>query len=72
MAKHNIDGLLKKALGRIHVALLAEHRVNQIAITIDGSIERAPFPFFDVDRGFINVPGDSCLSTSFCPQRVPF
>ena len=47
----------------------AQHRVYHIAITIDGSKEIAPFPY-DVDIGFINVPGDSSLSTSFCPQSI--
>src|SRR6266566_397715 len=41
----------------------ARHRVNHIAIAIDGSIQIAPFPF-DVDVGFINVPGPSYLPTS--------
>ena len=34
-----------------------------MAIAIDGPIERAPFPF-DVDVGFINVPGPPRLPSS--------
>ncbi len=53
---NHLDSLLEKTLGRFHVSLLAQHRVHHIAIPIDGAIERAPFPF-DVDVGFIDVPG---------------
>ena len=65
----DVDSLLEKALGCLHISLLAEHRINQIAISIDGSIEIAPFSF-DVDVGLINIPGSPCLSTSFGTQLV--
>ena len=41
----DIDSLLEKALGCLHVSLLTEHGINQIPIAIDGPIEIAPFPF---------------------------
>ncbi len=41
---NNIDSLLKETLRRLHVSLLAQHRVDQIAIPIDGPIEVAPVP----------------------------
>src|SRR5438132_13761087 len=63
------DGLLEKALGRFHVSLFAEHRVNQVAIPIDGSIQVAPFPF-DVDVGFIHIPRPPCLPTSLDTQLL--
>ena len=55
---------LKKVLSRLDVPLLAQHRVHQIAIVVDGSIERAPFPM-DFDRGFTDVPGFPGLLLSF-------
>ncbi len=41
---NRLNCLLEKALGRLHGALLAEHRINQIAIPIDGPIEITPLP----------------------------
>jgi hypothetical protein len=35
-------GLLEKALSGVHISLLAEHGVNQIAILINGTIQGAP------------------------------
>ena len=64
-----INGLLEKALGRLHISLLAEHRINQIAISIDGPIEVAPFPL-DVDIAFIHIPGPRFLLTSFGTQLI--
>ncbi|SRR6266498_529558 len=42
---------------------------SQVAIPINGPIEITPFPF-DVDVGFIHIPGPPCLTSSFCPQLV--
>jgi hypothetical protein len=64
------DGLRRsKRLAASISRFSTRHRSNQMAIPIDGAIQMAPCPF-DVDIGFINVPGNSCLSTSFCPQLV--
>ncbi len=60
------NGLLEKALGRLQVSLLVEQGIDQIAILIDGAIEIAPFPF-DVDVGFINVPGWALLAHVVSP-----
>jgi hypothetical protein len=61
--------LLEKLLCSIHIAFLAYHRVNQVSITINGTIERAPVPVhFDVR--FIDMPGGSCLSMSLFPSLV--
>jgi len=38
-------------------------------VFLHSSEQIAPFPH-DVDIGFINVPRDSSLSTSFCPQSI--
>jgi hypothetical protein len=46
-----------------------EPRVNQIAISIDGTIQVAPVPvYFHV--GFIHVPGCSSLSTSLDAELI--
>jgi hypothetical protein len=37
------DGPTKESLGTRHIARLAEHRVDQIALTIDGTVQVAPF-----------------------------
>ncbi len=63
---HGVKSLLEKALGRLHIPFLAQHRVNQIAIPIDGPIEKAPFAM-DADVRFIDVPGCCCLSASLEP-----
>jgi len=63
------DGLLEKAPGRFHVSLLTHHRVNQMAIPIDGAIQVAPFPF-NIDVGFIHVPRSVCLPSSPGTQLI--
>lgn len=52
---NHIDGLLEKTLGRFHISLLTDHRINQIAILIDGPIQKALFSL-DLGVGFIHVP----------------
>lgn len=61
---HDCNCPLQKVLSRLDVEREAEHRVHQMAIVVDGSIERAPFPM-DFDRGFIDVPGFPGLLLSF-------
>jgi len=34
---------LRKALSDVHISLFAQHTINEIAISIDGSIEITPF-----------------------------
>jgi len=66
----DIDSLRRsKRLAASISRFWAPHRVNQVAIPIDGSIEITPFSL-DVDLGFIHIPGSSCLPSSFCPQLV--
>jgi len=61
---HRLESLLEKALGSLHIPLLAEPRINQVPISIDSAVEVAPFPMhFDV--GFIDVPGGACV-----PRRL--
>jgi hypothetical protein len=68
---HHVSSLLEKALGRLQISFLTQHRINQIAIAIDGSIELAPFPFH-ADIRFIDVPRFSCLSVSLGSQLVAY
>jgi hypothetical protein len=50
------DGLRRsKRLAASMSRFSALHRVNQVAFSIDGSIQVAPCPF-DVDVGFIHLP----------------
>jgi hypothetical protein len=41
------NGLREKAPGGIHIPLLAQHRVNQVAIAINGTVKIAPFSPLD-------------------------
>ena len=45
----------EKRLRSVHIALFTEATVDQIAVTIDGSIQVAPAPEYP-DIGFINIP----------------
>ena len=40
---HSGDSTTEESLGSRHVARLTEHRVDQVAFTIDGTIQVAPF-----------------------------
>ncbi len=63
------NSLREKALGGIHISLLAQHRVNQVAISINGTVKIAPFSL-DVDLRFVHVPRSPCLTTSFGSQLI--
>jgi len=48
--------LLEKSLSCLHIAFLAQHGINEIALVVNRSIQITPFPMhFDV--GLIDVPG---------------
>src|SRR5258707_5276907 len=68
MANHS-NGLLKKPFGGLHIPLLAQPRIHQIATMINGSIEIAPFSV-DLDVRFVHVPGSPSLTPSFYSQLV--
>jgi hypothetical protein len=57
--------LLEEALGRIHIPLFTEPRINQIAIGINGPREIAPFPF-DACRYVSSTYQDRLA----CPRRA--
>src|SRR5260370_206010 len=64
-----LKGVLEKALGGVPLSLLTEHRVNQIAILINGTLQGAPLSL-DPHVGRINVPADPCLSATPPPQLI--
>ncbi len=41
---HRFKRLPEKAFRGLHVSFLAQHRVNQVPITINGTIQVTPFP----------------------------
>ncbi|GAC1568123.1 MAG: hypothetical protein NVS3B14_16320 [Ktedonobacteraceae bacterium] len=65
----DIKSLREEVLGGIHISLLTEHRVNQVAIPIDGSRERTPVPM-NFDIGFIDMPGSPYLPTSLDSKLI--
>jgi hypothetical protein len=62
MANHP-NSLLEKLFGCFHVPLLAQPRINQIAIRIDSPIQITPLPMHLKVR-FVDIPGSSRLPTS--------
>src|SRR5436305_12026721 len=62
MANHP-KSLLEELLCRLHVPLLAQHAINEIAIFIDCPIQITPLPV-DFQVGFIDIPGFPSLATS--------
>ena len=39
-----LSSLLEKPFGGVHIAGLAEHGINQIAVAVDGTVEVVPLP----------------------------
>jgi hypothetical protein len=68
MANHS-NCLLEKLLGCLHIPLLAQHGIHQIAIVIDRPIKVAPLSV-NLDVGFIHVPRSPRLTSSFDPQLL--
>ena len=62
-------GLLKALFCGIHISLLAQPRIHQIAIMINGSIEIAPCSM-DLDVRLIHIPASPSLVPLFRPQLV--
>src|ERR1700722_3701396 len=57
----------EKRLGGGHVAVLAEHHVDQRAGAIDGAVEITPLPV-DFDVGLVNLPAAAHLAAPASPQ----
>ena len=58
---------LEKCLHGGHVAVLAEHYVDQRARAIDGTVEITPVPV-DLDVRFVHIPALARLAASASPQ----
>src|SRR5258708_3887968 len=66
---NNSESLLEKLLGCFPIPFLAQTRIHQVAVGINGTIQVTPFsPHLHV--GFIHIPRWSCLSVPFGPQVV--
>src|SRR5260370_38689466 len=64
---NNSESLLEKLLCCLHIPVLAQARINQVAICVNSAIQITPFSsHFDV--GLIHIPRWPCLPTSFDPQ----
>jgi hypothetical protein len=50
-----VQGGLEEALGRLHIAVFAEHLLDEIALPIDGAVEIRPSAC-DANGGFITMP----------------
>lgn len=55
-------GRTKEGLGRRHVAVLAEHGVDQVAVAVDRSIQVGPAAT-NLQVGLVNVPAAAAGST---------
>src|SRR5262245_40084451 len=65
----HLQGGLEKALGRVHITMFTQHRIDEIAISIDGAVEVCPHTS-NFDVGFIHMPGAAGLSLAFSSQFV--
>jgi hypothetical protein len=60
---NNVLRLSKEALCRGHIAVLTQHRVDQVAIPIYRPVKVAPFAT-DTHVGFIAIPGSTCFAVA--------
>lgn len=60
---------IEKAFGCVHISMLTEHGISQIAIAIDGTVE-VFLDASDFDVRFIHVPGATSLSLAFGSEFV--
>jgi hypothetical protein len=68
MTNHS-RSLREELLCGVHIPLFTQPRINKVPIVINGSVEVAPFSPH-LAGGFINIPGFSCLTMSFCTQLI--
>jgi hypothetical protein len=60
----------EERLHRPHVALLAQHRVGQVAVQINRAIEVAP-PATDLQLGLVNIPAGAGSAPGAVPPFAP-
>ena len=53
----------EEAPDRVLVALLAQHRIDELPVAVDGPVEVAPPPG-DLDAGLVDIPGPARLAAS--------
>ena len=76
VGRHLLGDLLRhfqrcreEAFGCLHIPMLAQHGVNQIAVAVDGSVEVLPLARH-LDVGFVHVPGAAGLALALGAQLV--
>jgi hypothetical protein len=57
----DLQRIPQKAFGRIHIPVFTEHRIDEIPITINGSVEIIPGSA-NANVGFVAMPGPTSLS----------
>src|SRR6266567_6179253 len=68
MVNHG-KSLFEKLLSGLHISLLTQARIHEIAIGIHGTIKVTPLSL-NLDIRLINVPRFPCLATAFCSQLL--
>ncbi len=58
-------------MGRGHVAVLAEHGIDQPAVPVDGAIQTHP-PAADLEMGFLDVPPPAAGAALAMPPQPEF
>jgi hypothetical protein len=53
-----LTGLREELLGCLHIPVLREHGINQVAVPVYGPVQVAPFAI-DLDVGLVDVPGET-------------
>ncbi len=59
----------KESFGRVHIALLSQHGIDQVALPVNRAVEVLPLPS-DADVGFVDVPGTTGLSLALGAKVV--
>ncbi len=67
----NLECLLEKPLGCLHISFFTEHGIDQPAILVDSSMQIPPLPMhFQV--GFVNIPGAPRLPEPLASQLLRY
>lgn len=60
----------EEPFGCVHIPMLTQHRIDEVAITIDGAVEILPVAS-DADVRFVRMPGATSLTLPFLPAGDP-
>ena len=66
----DVDEAPEEAPSRVLVALLAQHRVDQLPVTVDRPVEVAPAAG-DLHVGLVDVPGPARVAASLGAEPFP-